>query len=146
MKKINYNPQIHHRRSIRLKGYDYSQAGAYFITICCQNRKCLFGNVVGGEMILNDAGNMIDKWYRELCNKFPDIELGEYIVMPNHFHGIIINNGALSVGVGADLRVCPQTWNENGEPWGEHISSPLRAGLLHAILPFQGVGGYWFCP
>ena len=55
-----YNPNIHNRRSIRLKGYDYSQAGLYFITICVQNRKCLFGDVIAGKMILNDAGRMVE--------------------------------------------------------------------------------------
>jgi len=61
-----YNPNIHHRRSIRLKGYDYSQAGLYFITICCQNRNCLFGKIVDRKMILNDAGKMAVNWYFEL--------------------------------------------------------------------------------
>ena len=56
---MKYNPAIHHRRSIRLQGYDYSRAGAYFITICVQNRKCLFGNIANGNMRLNDAGKMI---------------------------------------------------------------------------------------
>jgi len=84
-----YNPQIHHRRSIRLKGYDYSQAGLYFITICVQNREHLFGKIVDGEMILNDAGKMVEKEWVDLKNRFPNIELHEFIVMPNHFHGII---------------------------------------------------------
>ena len=53
---MTYNPNIHHRRSIRLKEYDYSQNGAYFVTICVQNRECLFGEIVDGEMVLNDAG------------------------------------------------------------------------------------------
>lgn len=61
-----YNPNIHHRRSIRLKGYDYSQAGLYFITIVTQNRECLFGRIKNGEMILNDAGKTVEKWYYEL--------------------------------------------------------------------------------
>jgi len=136
-----YNPKIHHRKSIRLKGYDYSQAELYFITICLQNRECLFGHIENGEMILNDAGIMIKKWYRELTNKFPDIKCDEMIVMPNHFHCIVENIGA----VRADLRVCPDNTGVNpdvrtnddeqsepfalGEPLilGEHIGSPLRA-------------------
>ena len=61
-----YNPNKHHRKSIRLKGYDYSQAGLYFITICCQNKVHLFGNVINKQMILNDAGKMIEKWFNEL--------------------------------------------------------------------------------
>ncbi len=94
-----YNPKIHNRKSIRLKGYDYAQAGLYFLTICAQNRKCLFGEVSVNttlrgrknypQMILNDAGKMIEKWYFELKNKYPNIKCREYMVMPNHFHCII---------------------------------------------------------
>lgn len=88
------------RRSIRLKGYDYSRAGAYFVTICTHNRECLFGTVADGKMVLNDQGRMVEKWVGELQNKFPDIRCDDSIIMPNHFHAIIQN-------VGADLRVCP---------------------------------------
>ncbi len=107
--KSKYHPNIHHRRSIRLKGYDYSQAGLYFITICCQDRMGRFGDVVNGEMILNDAGHMVEKWYDELENKCTDIRCHEMIVMPNHFHCILEN-------VGADLRVCPDSNNDNANP------------------------------
>ena len=129
---MSYNPEIHKRRSIRLKGYDYSRAGLYFITICVQNKGCLFGTIANHEMVLNDAGKMIGKWYSELENKFPDIKCHEMVVMPNHFHCVVEN-----VGVGADLRVCPDP-GENigpGEPilgeqnppiLGEHIGSPLH--------------------
>ena len=104
----DYHPNIHHRKSIRLKGYDYSKAGWYFITTCVQNRECLFGEIrVGAQdarigaplrgrpdtnppnMILNDAGEMIAKWYYELENKYPGIRCREMVVMPNHFHCII---------------------------------------------------------
>lgn len=97
---MSYNPQIHDRKSIRYKGYDYAQAGLYFITICVQNRKCLFGEIRKGEMVLNDAGKMIATWYHELENKFHDIRCHEMIIMPDHFHCIVEL-------VGADLRVCP---------------------------------------
>lgn len=83
---MKYNPQKHHRKSIRLKGYDYSQAGLYFITICTQNRACLFGEIIGGEMVLNDASEMIEHWYYELENKFDDVECHAMVIMPNHFH------------------------------------------------------------
>ncbi|QPK65669.1 transposase [Methylomonas sp. LL1] len=79
----------HHRRSIRLKGYDYSQSGLYFITICTQNRLCLFGEITDGKIILNDAGKMVHEQWTILRNRFHSIELHEYIVMPNHFHGIV---------------------------------------------------------
>ena len=88
-----YNPNIHHRRSIRLKNYDYSREGLYFVTICVQNKLCLFGEIVDSELRLNEAGQMIEKWWFELANKFPDIDLGAYVIMPNHFHGIIRNSG-----------------------------------------------------
>ena len=112
-----YNPDIHKRRSIRLKGYDYSQAGMYFVTICCQDNICRFGKIENGEMYLNDAGKMVEKWCAELSNKFPDIFLNTYIIMPNHFHAIIVNNGDAG-GVGADLRVCP---DDNEQRVGAHL-------------------------
>lgn len=84
-----YNPNIHHRKSIRLKGYDYSQEGLYFITLCTQNRECLFGNITNGNMILNDAGMMVEKCWHEIPHHFPNTNLHEMVVMPNHFHGII---------------------------------------------------------
>ena len=102
-----YDQDNHHRKSIRLKGYDYSSAGLYFITICCQNRKCLFGNIEDGIMILNDAGMMIEKWYWELENKFTDKKCREMVIMPNHFHCIIENLPKSGNHVGAPLRGCP---------------------------------------
>ena len=87
--KPTYNPNIHHRRSIRLKGYDYAQAGLYFITICCQNRAHLFGEIINGQMILNDAGKIANNCWMEIPNHFPNAVLHEHIVMPNHIHGII---------------------------------------------------------
>lgn len=93
-----YNPNIHHRRSIRLKGHDYSQAGLYFITICCQGRACLFGDVVRGEMILNDAGKMADECWLNIPKHFPNTILHAYIIMPNHIHGIIELTNDTNVG------------------------------------------------
>jgi len=85
-----YNPEKHRRRSIRMSEYDYSSPGKYFVTICAQHRKCFYGEVIKGEMNLNDAGRMVEKWWLELANKFPLIDLDEHITMPNHFHGIIV--------------------------------------------------------
>jgi REP element-mobilizing transposase RayT len=84
-----YNPQIHHRRSIRLKGYDYAQAGLYFVTICVQDRACLFGEITDGQMRCNDAGTMVENEWLKLPERFTNIHLHEYIVMPNHFHAIL---------------------------------------------------------
>jgi len=91
---MSYNPKIHNRRSIRLKGYDYSQAGLYFITICCQDRICRYGNVVDGEMKLNDAGRIANECWLNIPEHFPNVILHEHIIMPNHIHGIIELVGA----------------------------------------------------
>ncbi|MCP4548047.1 MAG: transposase [bacterium] len=84
-----YHPDIHQRRSIRLKGYDYSSEGLYYVTLCVQDKKCLFGSVIGTEMHLNDAGAMVDEAWRGLPRVKRGVELDEYVVMPNHFHGIL---------------------------------------------------------
>ena len=87
---MTYNPDIHHRRSIRLRDYDYSQAGAYFVTVCAQDRECLFGDVVGGEMRLNKYGEIVAESWTWLPRQYRHIDLNEWIVMPNHLHGILI--------------------------------------------------------
>ena len=87
---MTYNPDIHHRRSIRLQEYDYSSTGAYFVTICTQLRECLFGDFSDDELILTDAGRMLETTWQELPNRFPTIELDKFIVMPNHFHAILL--------------------------------------------------------
>jgi putative transposase len=86
----HYDPLKHHRHSIRLKGYDYGRAGAYFVTTVNQRRACVYGEIVNGEMLLNAAGQMIEKWCLELNHKFQTIETDAYVVMPNHFHGVIV--------------------------------------------------------
>ncbi len=79
----------HHRRSIRLQGYDYSQPGSYFVTICTQNHECLFGDIVEGEMVLNDAGQMVQAVWDALPRHYPGIGIDMFVIMPNHIHGII---------------------------------------------------------
>ena len=86
---MKYNPKIHHRKSIRLKNYDYSRPGLYFITICTQGQLHLFGEIVDGEMVLNDVGRRVwDEWRKS--EKIRDeIKIHEFVVMPNHLHGIV---------------------------------------------------------
>ena len=112
-----YKSKIHNRKSIRLKDYDYSKVGLYFITICIQNRLCLFGNVDNGNMVLNDAGQMVLKWYNELENKYPDKKCHEMVIMPNHFHCIIenipMNDNHSDAHVGTSLRGRPEYGIEN---------------------------------
>jgi uncharacterized protein (TIGR00252 family) len=79
------------RKTPRLSEYDYSRQGAYFVTVCVQNREGLFGKILNGEMHLNQAGMAVARWWKELEKKFPPVKLDEYyVVMPNHFHGIVL--------------------------------------------------------
>lgn len=92
---------IHHRRSLRLKHYDYSRAGFYFVTICTQGKEHLFGEIVDDEMVLGLAGEMVRELWYDMINDFPDVALHEFVIMPNHIHGIIEivdNVGAPLVG------------------------------------------------
>jgi REP element-mobilizing transposase RayT len=98
--EMPYDPRIHHRRSIRLQNYDYSQPGAYFVTICVQDRACLFGDVVDGEMRLNDVGVMVQTVWDEIPANYPGVDIDAFVIMPNHFHGIVVI-------VGAGPRACP---------------------------------------
>ena len=120
-----YNPNLHHRRSIRLKGYDYSQAGAYFITICCQDMKCLFGEVVmeealnfneignsdfiragastaptGATMQLNVYGQIAHDEWNILSERFLNVILDVFQIMPNHMHGIIVLKEQATIKIG----------------------------------------------
>ena len=83
-------PTWPNRRSIRLQGYDYSRAGAYFLTVCATNRVCLFGDIANGQMRLNDAGRMAMECWNEIPCHFPDVTLDAFVVMPNHVHGVLM--------------------------------------------------------
>jgi hypothetical protein len=102
-----FDPERHHRRTIRLKGYDYSQPGAYFVTICIQDRAYLFGEIVDGEMRLNDAGRMVHGVWHDMPHHYRGVDIDAFVVMPNHIHGIIIL-------VGAGPSACPGTRGNHG--------------------------------
>jgi REP element-mobilizing transposase RayT len=87
---MNYNPEKHHRRSIRLKGYNYTREGAYYFTICCHQRRCLLGEIKDGFMHLNLVGATVKAVWESFPRHFPLIELDAFVVMPNHVHGIIV--------------------------------------------------------
>jgi putative transposase len=108
---MKYDPDKHHRRSIRLPGYDYSQPGAYFVTICAYQRQCIFGDVIDGQMRLNQYGAIVaDEWQKSSIIR-REIELDAWVVMPNHFHGIVIiennvrANGNEYVGANGDAKL-----------------------------------------
>ncbi|HEY9692650.1 MAG TPA: transposase [Oculatellaceae cyanobacterium] len=86
---MKYNPDKHHRRSIRLPGYDYTQAGLYFITICIWQRECLLGHVINSTVELNRYGQVVQYNWNLLAKKFTNVQLDEFVIMPNHIHGVI---------------------------------------------------------
>ncbi len=126
-----FNPDIHHRRSIRLQGYDYSQAGAYFITICTKNLECMFGDIVDGKMVLNHAGVMIQTVWDEIPFYYAGIGVDEFTVMPNHMHGIIIIVGATPCGCPVSSpRGCPGVGQENGPGQAQGPAPTGNTGTL----------------
>ena len=120
-KKVTKLPN---RKSIRLKNYDYSSNGYYFVTICTQNREKLFGEIVGATLRgrPNNPDKIIVKWLLESENKFKDIKIDEYIVMPNHIHFIIKRAGDHIGSTGDHIG---STGDHIGST-GDHIGSPLR--------------------
>ena len=84
------NQKWQHRRSMGLQGYDYSQAGAYFVTCCTHERAFLFGDVVDSDMQMNDAGRVVERCWLAIPNHFPNTDLDAFVVMPNHVHGIVV--------------------------------------------------------
>ena len=119
---MKYNPQTHHRRSIRLKGYDYSWEGAYFITICCHDRKQFFGRINNRKMILTAFGKIAHTQWEQLPKRFPNIELDEFQIMPNHMHGIIV-----ITNVGASLADAHDSHVESSlaDAHDSHVESSL---------------------
>jgi len=87
---MKFDPKIHHRHSIRLQGYDYSQAGAYFVTIVAWQREMLFGEIINGEMKLNEFGEIVSQKWQWLETQYEYVELCAWVIMPNHHHGILV--------------------------------------------------------
>jgi putative transposase len=95
-----YNPDIHNRQSIRLKGYDYSTTGLYYITLCTQDRENRFGGIVDDKIVLNEAGELVDAEWKRIPGRYGQVILDTYQIMPNHLHGILQIIGQNSVGTG----------------------------------------------
>lgn len=143
---MTYDPHKHNRRSIRLKGYDYSQAGAYFVTICVDGGLCLLGQISGGDMILNWCGYIAAGTWLWLAEQYAHVELDVWQIMPNHLHGIIVltdvgltDGGAdRDVDVGADRDVgavrdveigaVREPPLQRGQPPAQHQPSQQDAG------------------
>lgn len=125
--------------------YDYANNGAYFVTVCTHDKKHLFGAVADGEMLVNGAGKMIEGWWKKLPEKFPGISIDEYVIMPNHFHGIIIIEKPIHFPVGAplvgarilDLKSDEQQ-NREGQPQGVGGQPQGIGGQPQGIAPTVG--------
>ena len=105
-----------HRRSIRLKDYDYSQAGAYFVTLVVQNRDCILGEIKNGSGILSEAGRNAAQTWEWLASQYPYVELSEWIVMPNHLHGILVIHPCRGGSRSAPTGTAPTQTNPTDTP------------------------------
>jgi len=139
MSPSKFDPLKHHRRSIRVPGYDYSQPGAYYVTIVTWHRECLFGKVVDEEMVLNKYGLVAKQQWEKLPLRFPNIMLGAFVIMPNHMHGIIIiDAGRGTAGNRNDL---------HGElsrraPTYEQLQKPVKGSIPTMIRSHKSAVSY----
>ncbi len=149
----NYNPKIHHRQSIRLKDYDYSENGYYFVTICVRDKIECFGKIINGEMILNEYGEIAKKQWLWLAEQYDYVKLDEWIIILNHLHGIlIIENTGMGcaganrvVGAGRDLSLHGQT--RKIKPLSELIgvfkTTSSKLIRQHGLSEFQWQRNYY---
>jgi len=123
---MKFDPEKHHRRSIRLRGFDYKQSGTYFVTTVTRDRACLLADIIDGEIRLNDAGRMVNAAWTELSIHYPGVENDAFVVMPNHIHGVIVL-------VGAGPRACP----EQGHPRADMPANnpAVRLGQPQGVAP-----------
>lgn len=148
---MKFDPQKHHRRSIRLPEYDYAQPGGYFITIVTYHRSLLFGQILNEQMVLNDFGRIAHECWRAIPEHFPKIELGAYVVMPNHVHGIIVikdnittTNSPLTVGA-RHVSPLPQPYKPHGYEHGSlgAIIGSFKSAVSKRIGREHTATGIW---
>ncbi|MDZ4202724.1 MAG: transposase [Gallionella sp.] len=134
--KPSFDRHMHHRRSIRLRGYDYSQAGAYFVTLCVHERACLFGAVEGDVVRLNEAGYLVQRLWNQLPEHCSGIELDAFVVMPNHVHGLVLLNDSGAIPKG-HKNLC----EVNRAPTIGDIVRAYKARCTHGINRLRGTKG-----
>lgn len=148
---VEYDPPIHHRRSIRWTGYDYSQPGFYFFTICTADKLPLFGRLFEGQMILNEPGEIVEAAWRRLPQRFPGTELDSFVVMPNHVHGIIqiretgtnaTNRGAASKGAASSAPTVGDP-GQRGATLGEILRAFKSISARGVNQQFGHAGSVW---
>jgi putative transposase len=135
--RMAYDPEKHRRRSIRLWDHDYSRAGAYYLTLCTQNRECLFGDVMEGEMRMNEAGRMADDFIARIPDRYPAITVDCYQVMPNHIHMVLIVADVVGpVSVGAIHELPLQRISRSNQVECEKRRLQRRAMLIPKCVGF----------
>jgi putative transposase len=131
-----YDPEIRHRRFIRLKGYDYAGQGVYFVTICTQGRECLLGKVANDEMVMNEAGARVQAVWNELPCHYPHVKLDAFTMMPNHLHGIIVLQTVGARFIAPSSPIAPRPVPTIGE-----IVRGFKARCTHAINQMHNARG-----
>ena len=124
-----FNPDIHHRKSHRMQGYDYRRPGAYFITVCTHNRESVFGEIMDGTMHLNAAGRLVQSMWDGISSNLPNVSLDAYVVMPDHFHSLVVitdSVGAIHESPGCFVRQSPGCVLQ--PQWAIHDSSGCIRG------------------
>jgi len=137
---MKHDPGKHRRRSIRLRGYDYAQVGAYFVTIVTRDRACLFGEVVDGEMWPNQFGRIVQATWGELPDHYPGVERDAFMVMPNHIHGIIVlvdDGGVGEYDVGAGLKPALTEFRPTTTPRAGLKPAPTLPEIIWAFKTFS---------
>jgi putative transposase len=123
-----HDPDRYHRRSVRLKGYDYAQSGAYFLTVCTEHRDCLFGEIVDGEMRLSAFGRSVNVVWDAIPDHFHGVSLDEFVVMPNHAHGIVLIASAIGDASGPQGTACRAPTRESfGKPVAHSLATIVRS-------------------
>ena len=128
------------RHSLRLPDYDYSQAGGYFVTICCQDRLRLLGEVVDGEVVLTEAGEMVRRIWDELAEAYPGVQLDASVIMPNHMHGVVLLNLDAPSSVGAGPRARPNGGTANVSDASVGAGPHAGPNACDMIAPKDAVG------
>src|SRR3990170_8620003 len=132
-----FDPKKHYRRSIRLKGYDYTQSGAYFITICTHGRMSLFGDIIAGELRLNRLGQIAQQEWSRLPGRFPLLQPGAFVVMPNHVHGILIITGRGTADTEMDLFLEDSRRAPTSATTHERFGRPVRGSIPTMIRSYK---------
>ena len=135
-----YNPEVHHRQSIRLRDYDYSHAGAYVVTVCAWQRECLFGEVVDGEMRLSAFGEIVQEDWQLTAVLRDNTRLDEFVIMPNHFHAIIFiddRRGTACRPLGFNVVTDKDQGTAHRAPTAELFGRPVVGSLPTIIRSFK---------